>query len=186
MKVPTTITKRLEFDYGHRLVGHESKCAHYHGHRGAVEVTVEAEALDGVGRVIDFSAIKSEFGTWLDETFDHAMLLRDDDPLLARIAWPNEAGADIVLARVMDTPLPNRIMPLRSLVEANGFVALHAHNLSPAPNSTRVVVLRDNPTAEHLAAILLDVADALMRPWGVRVVALSLYETPTSKATVTR
>lgn len=77
------VTRRLEFDAGHRLLGHESKCANYHGHRYVVEVTcTEDEVLDRIGRVIDFSVIKSVLGGWLDEHWDHGMLLQEGDPMI--------------------------------------------------------------------------------------------------------
>lgn len=75
------ITRRLEFDAGHRLVGHESKCANLHGHRYRAEITVSAPELDGVGRVVDFSVVKKEVGGWIDEHWDHNMILHVDDPL---------------------------------------------------------------------------------------------------------
>ena len=49
-----TITRRLEFDAGHRVYQHESKCNHVHGHRYVVEVEATG-TLDGLGRIIDFS-----------------------------------------------------------------------------------------------------------------------------------
>lgn len=76
------ITRRLEIDAGHRLLKHESKCKNLHGHRYAFEVTVGAEALDGVGRVIDFGAIKQHLGLWLDDNLDHAFIVQESDPLL--------------------------------------------------------------------------------------------------------
>lgn len=84
-----TVTRRLEIDAGHRLVGHESKCAHLHGHRYAFEIMCSAPKLDDIGRVVDFSVIKAKVGTWLDEHWDHAFLFREDDPLLPKII---EAG----------------------------------------------------------------------------------------------
>ena len=33
------ITRRLEFDAGHRIPDHASQCRHLHGHRYAIEVT---------------------------------------------------------------------------------------------------------------------------------------------------
>lgn len=80
------ITRRLEFDAGHRVFGHEGKCAHLHGHRYVVEITVEADMLDNIGRVIDFSAIKSRIGTWIDQFWDHALLLNSNDPMVDAIA----------------------------------------------------------------------------------------------------
>lgn len=74
------ITRRIEFDAGHRVYGHESKCAHLHGHRYVAEVTVEAELLDDVGRVVDFSVIKTRVGEWIDRHWDHNLLLNPIDP----------------------------------------------------------------------------------------------------------
>lgn len=76
-----TITRRLEFDAGHRILGHEGKCRHLHGHRYVAEITVRADALDNLGRVIDFSVIKEKVGGWIDENWDHNILLHPDDPL---------------------------------------------------------------------------------------------------------
>lgn len=75
----TTVTRRLEIDAGHRLLGHESKCAHLHGHRYVIEVEARSEALDSIGRVVDFSVIKERLGTWLDKWWDHGMILNQND-----------------------------------------------------------------------------------------------------------
>jgi len=81
-----TVTKRLEFDAAHRLLNHEGKCRHYHGHHYTAEVTVGAmNGLDSTGRVIDFSVIKSVLGTWIDENWDHNSLLNCFDPLFTHI-----------------------------------------------------------------------------------------------------
>ena len=73
-----TCTRRLEFDYGHRVFKHESKCAHLHGHRGVIEITALAE-LDSLGRVIDFSVLKKLIGGWIDTHWDHNMILFIED-----------------------------------------------------------------------------------------------------------
>lgn len=73
-----TCTRRLCFEAGHRVLGHESKCAHFHGH--SYKVWLEAHnAIDDVGRVVDFSVLKSTVGTWIDENWDHAMILNAHD-----------------------------------------------------------------------------------------------------------
>ena len=74
-----TCTRRLEFDAAHRVTRHESKCRNLHGHRYAVEITVEADGLDECGRVVDFGEVKSIVGTWIDERWDHGTLLHPDD-----------------------------------------------------------------------------------------------------------
>lgn len=74
------ITRRFEFDAGHRVLGHEGKCRHLHGHHYIAEVTVTAPELDQLGRVIDFSVLKERVGRWIDGSWDHALLLNGDDP----------------------------------------------------------------------------------------------------------
>ena len=76
-----TITRDFQFDAGHRVLNHESKCAHLHGHRYKAEVTVQAPSLDKLGRVIDFSCLKTDIGKWIDDNWDHNMLLHEGDPL---------------------------------------------------------------------------------------------------------
>ncbi len=77
-----TCTRRLEFDAGHRLMKHESKCRNVHGHRYVFELTCAAYALDEVGRVIDFAAIKHIVGKWVDDVLDHGFIVQEGDALL--------------------------------------------------------------------------------------------------------
>lgn len=70
---------------GHRVVGHEGKCRHLHGHNYRIHFTCEAAHLDNVGRVIDFSEIKSKLCMWLEDKWDHKMLLWDQDPVCSTL-----------------------------------------------------------------------------------------------------
>jgi len=76
------VTRLFEFDAAHRVLGHEGKCRHLHGHRYRAEVTVQAPDLDALGRVVDFSVLKERVGVWLDEFLDHNAILHPSDPLL--------------------------------------------------------------------------------------------------------
>jgi 6-pyruvoyltetrahydropterin/6-carboxytetrahydropterin synthase len=76
------ITRRLEFDAGHRILGHEGKCRNPHGHRYVAEISVWSQSLDPLGRVVDFSVIKEEVGGWIEKNWDHTMILSRHDPLL--------------------------------------------------------------------------------------------------------
>lgn len=77
-----TIRKSFEFDAGHRVYQHESKCNNIHGHRYKVDIECYApDGLDKLGRVIDFSVLKSLCGKWIDDNLDHGMILFVDDPL---------------------------------------------------------------------------------------------------------
>lgn len=80
-----TCTRRLEFDAGHRLIKHESKCRNVHGHRYVLDVIVGVDALDGVGRVVDFSVIKGRLGTWIDDNLDHGYIAEGGDPIVDAI-----------------------------------------------------------------------------------------------------
>lgn len=80
------IRRRFQFCAGHRIVGHESKCAHMHGHNYVCYITVQeiSGKLDSLGRVIDFSVLKDLFGTWIDTNWDHGFIAsRHDEAVLA-------------------------------------------------------------------------------------------------------
>lgn len=76
------IVRKLEFDAGHRILKHESKCKHLHGHRYVAEISCYCTELDSIGRVIDFGVVKDIVGKWIDDNWDHNMLLHSDDVLL--------------------------------------------------------------------------------------------------------
>jgi 6-pyruvoyltetrahydropterin/6-carboxytetrahydropterin synthase len=78
-----TCTRLIAFDAGHRVWGHEGKCANLHGHRYTVEVTARGE-LDSIGRVIDFSVLKERLGGWVERNWDHGVILHQGDPLVTR------------------------------------------------------------------------------------------------------
>lgn len=69
-----TCTRRVQFCAGHRLLGHESKCSHLHGHNYVALFHARASELDVVGRVIDFSVLKEKLGGWIDKHWDHGFI----------------------------------------------------------------------------------------------------------------
>lgn len=70
-----------DISVGHRVTNHESKCRHLHGHNYRIHFHCEAPSLDEIGRVIDFSVIKSTLCMWLEDNWDHHFLIWDEDPL---------------------------------------------------------------------------------------------------------
>lgn len=78
-----TAVRFHDIDCGHRVVNHESKCKHLHGHTYRIHFHARAEKLDSVGRVIDFGVIKSTLCVWLEANWDHKLLLWDQDPLIS-------------------------------------------------------------------------------------------------------
>ena len=92
-----SLIRQLSFCAGHRLYGHEGRCAFLHGHNYRVDIEVEGvaggTAVDAVGRIIDFSHIKKRMLGWLDEHWDHAFILfeKDETTLAAvRVAEPTK------------------------------------------------------------------------------------------------
>jgi 6-pyruvoyltetrahydropterin/6-carboxytetrahydropterin synthase len=78
------ITRRLEFDAGHRIPNHASQCRHLHGHRYAIEITLSGKIIDteGVseqGMVMDFSEVKDIAKRKLVDHWDHAFLVCHGD-----------------------------------------------------------------------------------------------------------
>lgn len=78
----TTCTRKLEFDAAHRVLGHGGKCKNLHGHRYVAEVSATASNLNDLDMVIDFSVLKSVVGGWVDQYWDHNIILNSKDPLL--------------------------------------------------------------------------------------------------------
>ena len=77
-----SVTKRIDFCYGHRLLDYDGVCKHPHGHNAVAEIEVRTETLDRRNMVIDFGDIKRLVKEWIDRELDHRMILRHDDPLV--------------------------------------------------------------------------------------------------------
>ena len=77
-----SVTKRIDFCYGHRLLDYDGICKHPHGHNAVAEIEVRTDALDVRNMVVDFSDIKRIVKGWIDRELDHKMILRHDDPLV--------------------------------------------------------------------------------------------------------
>ena len=77
-----SVTKRIEFCYGHRLLDYDGICQHPHGHNAVAEIEVGASELDRRNMVCDFGDIKRIVKGWIDSEIDHKMMLRHDDPLV--------------------------------------------------------------------------------------------------------
>lgn len=154
--MPITITRKLEFDYGHRVLGHESKCAFLHGHRGVAEVTVEAPDLDNLGRVVDFGVVKQLVGGWVDEHWDHNMLLHPEDPLIKAVRELNKTS-----------PIQHEAAGWEDIVFGGGKIPY--------------IMRHGNPTAENIAVELYHVASGLL-PKPLRVVRVRIWETPNCHA----
>jgi 6-pyruvoyltetrahydropterin/6-carboxytetrahydropterin synthase len=81
------ITRRLEFDAGHRIPNHNSQCKHLHGHRYTIEITlsgdiITAEGVSEQGMVMDFSDVKRIAKKQVVDAWDHAFLVYRGDKVV--------------------------------------------------------------------------------------------------------
>lgn len=92
------IQKEIEFDAGHRVPLHESKCKNPHGHRYRVVATIEGELItEGPesGMVRDFSIVKQLLTEKIHDVFDHAFVIASSDKsmLASFMVKPGPEGA---------------------------------------------------------------------------------------------
>ena len=146
-----TAERYHDFSYGHRVVGHENKCRHLHGHNGRVHFVCRAQvgrtAMDGLGRVIDFGEIKSKLCMWIEDNWDHKFLAWENDQLMQGLQAASERS---------DT-------------------------ISQADDATfyeSIVWLPFNPTAENLAQhLVMVVAPEQLKDTGIELVSCRIEET---------
>lgn len=75
----------------------ESHCRLIHGYALAVRLEFEAEELDVRNWVVDFGSLKSLKGM-LEDTFDHKLLVAEDDPWLHKLTELEQFGlAEVVV-----------------------------------------------------------------------------------------
>lgn len=175
------VIRTHEICAGHRVVGHESKCRHLHGHnyvfhfhvapkRDVKEVGLqgnisqapvkmnlivhERTKLDDIGRVIDFSVVKSTLCEWLENNWDHKFL-----------HWKHDKLIEGLVRLVHDEEnLPDNQRCVQDKDQT--------HFLSS------LVELPFNPTAENLAKHMVEViGPALLDPYGVELVDCIIEET---------
>lgn len=68
-----------------------SHCRFLHGYSLAFRFTFEASELDKRNWVVDFGGLKP-LKAWLEETFDHKVVLDREDPMLYKFAELENAG----------------------------------------------------------------------------------------------
>jgi 6-pyruvoyltetrahydropterin/6-carboxytetrahydropterin synthase len=93
------ISKEIEFDAGHRVSTHGSKCRNPHGHRYKVLVTCQGEIIDDPSRpdhgmLIDFGMLKNIMNTNIHDVLDHGFVVWENDTvvrnMMEEVAHHNE------------------------------------------------------------------------------------------------
>ena len=99
------ITRRLEFDAGHRIPDHRSQCRHLHGHRYALEISLAGEIIEregdaANGMVMDFSQVKDLARRHVVDLWDHAFLAYAGDSAVVAFLSSIPDHKTVVLDRV--------------------------------------------------------------------------------------
>lgn len=123
----TTISKEVEFDAGHRVPLHASKCRNPHGHRYRVRATIAGEVqADGPeqGMLKDFSFLKHLLTTLIHDDWDHAFLCAASDPLAGVLRGVDADWRVVVLPTVPTAENLAQLVfdRLAPDVEATGYV----------------------------------------------------------------
>lgn len=92
------VSKEVEFDAGHRVPDHGSKCRHPHGHRYRVRATCAGDVVNEPGAaddgmVVDFGLLKGWLTEHVHDRFDHGFICKHSDPLRLFLAdWLTADG----------------------------------------------------------------------------------------------
>ncbi len=102
-----TITRKLEFDAGHRIPDHKSQCRNLHGHRYTLEITltgavISEEGSSDNGMIMDFSDVKALARQHLVDVWDHAFLVYEKDEAL-RAFLDSQPGHKTVVIKSIPT-----------------------------------------------------------------------------------
>ena len=99
-----SVTRRLEFDAGHRIPDHRSQCRNLHGHRYVLEITLTGDVVQAPGEsdngmLMDFSEIKQIAKQHIVDVWDHAFLVYEGDAA-ARLPDTLPGHKTVVLDRI--------------------------------------------------------------------------------------
>ena len=88
-----TISKEIEFDAGHRVSTHGSKCRNPHGHRYKVRVTCKGSIIDDPNRadhgmLVDFGDLKGIMNEKIHDVLDHGFIVWQDDMVVREMMTP--------------------------------------------------------------------------------------------------
>lgn len=80
----------FQIQYAHRFYGFKGEAQYLHGHTGILTIEVEDSINPGVNMVFPCNEIQKTAWAVL-KNFDHALILREDDPLLPAVLNVYEA-----------------------------------------------------------------------------------------------
>ncbi len=131
-------TTSFDLQYAHRFYGFQGEAQYLHGHTGILTIEVEGDVNAGVNMVYPCNEIKKVAWEVL-QNFDHALVLREDDPLLPAIL-------DVYEKQGIKDGHPNNTMKGPAFETA----------LAKAYPDCRLVVTKETMTVEGMIKIVYD------------------------------
>ena len=128
----------LDLQYAHRFYGFKGEAQYLHGHTGVLTIEVEDSVNAGVNMVFPCNEIQKTAWAVL-KNFDHALVLREDDPLLPAIL-------DVYEKQGIKNGTPNNVM------KGPAFKT----DLATAYPECRLVVTKETMTVEGMIKIVYD------------------------------
>lgn len=111
-----TVTRYHDFSAAHRAPMDPGKCNRIHGHNYRIHFTFASHYGVGAdGRVISFGEIKDLFVNWLEENWDHRLLVWDQDPIceslnnIMRGDYGTEAVFDLLTDSIRSVPFDTSV-----------------------------------------------------------------------------
>jgi len=129
---------QLDLQYAHRFYGFKGEAQYLHGHTGVLTIEVEGSVNAGVNMVFPCNEIQKTAWEVL-KNFDHALVLREDDPLLPAIL-------DVYEKQGIKDGSPNNTM------KGPAFQT----ELATAYPHCRLVVTKETMTVEGMIKIVYD------------------------------
>ncbi len=150
----------FHLQYAHRFYGFCGEAQYLHGHTGTMTIEVEDSVNDGVNMVFPCNEIKKVAWSVL-KNFDHALILRSDDPLLPAIMDVYEkqgikygAPQNTMVGYAFKTELAEaypscRLVVTRETMTVEGMIKLTYDLLKDKLNISKITFISGDNTASE-------------------------------------
>jgi 6-pyruvoyltetrahydropterin/6-carboxytetrahydropterin synthase len=140
--INTVVNVTISFCAGHRLLNYDGPCANLHGHNYEAIIYCTGPIKDN-GFVADFSEVKKAYKTWIDDNWDHGMILNENDPYIepiradkmkvfAMASNPTAENMALHLLSIREAILPGKLITAISIRETNNNLAtVQVVNMEP-------------------------------------------------------
>jgi 6-pyruvoyltetrahydropterin/6-carboxytetrahydropterin synthase len=81
-----TISRKFSFDSGHRVMNEKQKCFNLHGHTYICTIKLKFDNMREIGYPIDFKEIKRVGVQFVDDFFDHGVIVNPMDEAVIECA----------------------------------------------------------------------------------------------------